>query len=285
MDVFRLSGRSVPIYVDKHLCLRWDWAKQMYDTSRQMGFPIMAGSSLPVTWRIPSVEMPLGSSIREAVCVGYADSPQGEVDSYDFHALETIQCMVERRNGGETGVEGVQAYRGDSFWQAYEDEVWSPALVKAALCRSHTLAPALLDFTDIYPKMEQMHRMATNPLAYHYQYRDGLRCTMILFDGMLRDFNFAATIDGQAKSFSTEMYLPMPDRGRATLADFFSPLVHNMERMFLTDKTPYPVERTLLTNGILIAGIDSLFQGQLRVSTPHLAINYQPNPESTFWRS
>lgn len=64
-----------------------------------------------------------------------------------------------------------------------------------------------------------------------------------------------------------------------------SPLVHNMEQIFLTGKTPYPVERTLPTNGILIAGIDSLFQGQLRVPTPHLAINYQPNPESTFWRS
>ena len=284
VDVFHLSGRSVPVYVDKHLSWRWDWAKQMYDTARQMGFPLMAGSSLPVTWRIPSVEMPLGSSIREAVCVGYADSPQDEVDSYDFHALETIQCMVERRKGGETGVEWVQAYRGDSFWKAYEQEVWSPTLVKAALCRSHTLVSARSGFTDLYPTMEQMRALTTNPLAYHYQYRDGLRCTIILFDGLLRDFNFAATIDGQAKPFSTQMYLPMPD-GRTTLADFFNPLVHTMELMFLTGRTQYPVERTLLTNGILIAGIDSLFQGQLRVPTPNLDIHYEPNPKSTFWRS
>ena len=109
------SGRSVPVFNDKHLSWNWDWAKKMYDTSREMGFAFMAGSSLPVTWRTPSVEMPLGSRIREALCVCY-----GGVDSYDFHGLETIQCMVERRRGGETGVKWVQAYRGDNFWKAHE---------------------------------------------------------------------------------------------------------------------------------------------------------------------
>src|SRR5271157_2198559 len=112
VSVFRSSGRSVPVFNDKHLSWNWDWAKEMYDTARSMGFAFMAGSSLPVTWRIPSVEMPLGAPIREAVCVCY-----GGVDSYDFHGLETIQCMVERRQGGESGVKWLQAYRGESFWQ------------------------------------------------------------------------------------------------------------------------------------------------------------------------
>jgi hypothetical protein len=56
--VFRSSGRSVPVFNDKHLSWNWEWAKSMYDTSRELGFPYMAGSSLPVTWRIPSVEFP-----------------------------------------------------------------------------------------------------------------------------------------------------------------------------------------------------------------------------------
>lgn len=64
-----------------------------------------------------------------------------------------------------------------------------------------------------------------------------------------------------------------------------SPLVHNMELMFMTGKTPYPAERALLTNGVPIAGIASLFQDQLRAPTPHLAIHSQPDPRSTFWRS
>src|SRR5689334_17196558 len=78
VKVFRDSGRSVPVFNDKHLSWNWEWARKMYDTSREMGFPFMAGSSLPVTWRIPSVEMPLGSRISEALCACY-----GGVDSYD----------------------------------------------------------------------------------------------------------------------------------------------------------------------------------------------------------
>jgi hypothetical protein len=80
------------------------------------------------------------------------------------------------------------------------------------------------------------------------------------------------------------MYLPMPD-GRTTLANFFSPLVNNMEKLFLTGRSPYPVERTLLTTGLTAAGIESLYRGQQRFETPHLAIRYQPTKESTFWRT
>ena len=159
--------------------------------------------------------------------------------------------MVERRKGGETGVEWVQTYRDDAFWKAYEDGVWSQQLVKAALSRSSTLRPADPTFTDMFPSLEQMKKLVSDPIAYNYQHRDGLRCTMLLMNGLVRDFTFAATIDGQSKPFSTQMYLPMPD-GRTTLASFFSPLVHNAEVMFLTGKAQYPIERTLLTSGLLI---------------------------------
>ena len=107
---------------------------------------------------------------------------------------------------------------------------------------------------------------------------------MILMHGMVRDFTFAATIEGQSKPFSTQMYLPMPD-GRTTLASFFTPLVHNAEQIFLTGKAQYPIERTLMTSGLLIAGVDSVTRGAA-LETPNLAaVSYQPNPESTFWRS
>jgi len=76
----------------------------------------------------------------------------------------------------------------------------------------------------------------------------------------------------------------MPD-GRTTLANFFSPLVNNMEKMFLTGKPTYPVERTLLTTGLTAAGVESLYRGQTKYETPHLAIKYAPTKESTFWRT
>ncbi len=100
----------------------------------------------------------------------------------------------------------------------------------------------------------------------------------------MKDFNFAADVGGGREPFSTQMYLPMPD-GRTTLADFFNPLVNNMEKMFLTGKPTYPVERTLLTTGLVAAGVESLYRQQERYETPHLAITYQPTRESTFMRA
>ncbi len=168
VKVFEDSGRAVPMFNDKHLSWNWDWAKEMYDTAREMGFPLMAGSSLPVTWRTPSLEMPLGAKIKEAVCVCY-----GGVDSYDFHGLETLQCMVERRKGGETGVKWVQAYRGDAFWKAYEKASGRSARRRRAVPQPHAEAGARRLQRHL-PTVEEMQRLVKNPVAYRYEHNDGL---------------------------------------------------------------------------------------------------------------
>jgi hypothetical protein len=277
--VFKASGRSVPVFNDKHLSWKWEWAKEMYDTARSMGFPLMAGSSLPVTWRTPSIEMPLGARIRDAMCVCY-----GGVDSYDYHGLETLQCMVERRRGGETGVKWLQAYRGESFWRAHQQGVWPKDLFEAALCRSHTLKPSREGFNHVFPSDEGLRTLVKDPVAYQYEHHDGLRCTMLLMSGLIEDFNFAAHVDGQRRIFSTQMYLPMPP-ARTSLANFFSPLVNNVEQMYLTGRETYPLERTLLTTGLTAAGVESLFRENVRYDTPHLAIRYQAPAASTYWRT
>lgn len=278
-DVYEKSGRGVPTFNDKHLSWNWEWAREMYDISLEMDFPFMAGSSLPVTWRTPSIDMPLEASVSEAVCVGY-----GGVDSYDFHALETLQCMVERREGGEKGVKWLQAYRGEAFWEAHHAELWLRELFESALCRSHTLAPARPGFNNIFPTLDELKEIVKDPIAYHYEHNDGLKSTMILMNGLVQDFNFAAYIRDNNTVLSTQMYLPMPP-ARTTLANFFSPLVNNIEKMFETGKATYPVERTLLTTGLVAAGVDSLFAGGEKQETPHLDIRYQPADESTFWRT
>jgi hypothetical protein len=192
--------------------------------------------------------------------------------------------MVERRAGGESGVKWVQAYRGENFWKACQAGVWPRDLMDAALTRSHTLTPARKGFNNVFPTLDDMRRLVKDPVAYRYEHEDGLRCTMLLMEGLVQDFNFAARIEGRPEPFSTQMYLPMPD-GRTTLANFFSPLVNNMEKMFLTGTPTYPVERTLLTTGLTAAGVESLYRKQARYDTPHLAIRYQPTKESTFWRT
>ncbi|MCG9129708.1 hypothetical protein JT359_19125 [Candidatus Poribacteria bacterium] len=279
VKVFENSGRSVPVFLDKHLSWNWDWAKEMYDISQSMGFAFMAGSSLPVTWRTPSIDMPLGTSVSEGLCVGY-----GGVDSYDFHALETLQCMVERREDGESGVKWLQAYRGDSFWNAHHEKLWSRDLFESALSRSHTLTPSRHGFNNPFPTLDEMKEIVKDPIAYQYEHKDGLKSTMILMNGLVQDFNFAGYIGPNQDILSTQMYLPMPP-ARTTLANFFSPLVNNIEKMFLTGKATYPVERTLLTTGLVAAGVDSLSDDEAKIDTPHLNISYQATEESTFWRT
>ena len=98
VKVFEDSGRSVPVFNDKHLSTRWEECVEMVEDSKRLDFAFLAGSSLPVTRRMPSIDMPYGADVKESVCVAY-----GGIDSYDIHALETAQCMSERRAGGETG--------------------------------------------------------------------------------------------------------------------------------------------------------------------------------------
>ena len=107
--VFEQDGRAVPVFNDKHLSYSFAKAKEMVETSRRLKFPFLAGSSLPVTWRLPPIELPCGCVIDEALMVGVGGS-----DPMDFHALEAMQCMVERRQGGETGVKAVQLVTGES---------------------------------------------------------------------------------------------------------------------------------------------------------------------------
>jgi hypothetical protein len=278
VDVFRATGKTAAVFNDKHLSWHWDWAREMYDLSLELDFPFMAGSSLPVTWRNPSIDMPLDARIEEAMCVGY-----GGVDSYDFHGFETLQCMVERRVGGETGVRWLETYAGERFWEAHHQGLWSRELFDACLCRSHSLTPARDGFNHIFPNVDEQKRIAT-PIAFRYEYADGLPATMILMNGLVQDFNFAARLEGMERPLSTQMYLPMPPKWK-TLANFFSPQVNNIEQMFLTGKPTYPVERTLLTTGLVAAGVDSLRQDGTRLQTPHLEISYPAPSASTFWNS
>jgi hypothetical protein len=134
------------------------------------------------------------------------------------------------------------------------------------------------------PTNDDLRRLVRDPVAYRYEHNDGLKCTMLLLGGLVRDFTFAAYVNGAREPWSTQMYLPMPD-GRTTLANFFSPQMNNVEQMFLTGKASYPIERTLLTTGLTAAGVESLFREQTRYETPHLAIKYQPSKDSTFWRT
>jgi hypothetical protein len=279
VDVYKKDGRAVPVFNDKHLSWNFEWAKEMVAVSRSLGFPFLAGSSLPVTWRMPSVEMPYGAEVEEVLCVAI-----GGVDSYDFHALETIQCMAERRKGGETGVASLQALRGDAVWKAmaagsWKEGGWDPKLFEACLCRSQTLAQPPT-FSHRYPSPEQIRAWVKDPVCYLFEYVDGLKATMLLMNGLVGDFTFAARLKDRAEPLSTLFHLP-PNPNVV----YSAALMATVEEMFLTGKVSHPLERSLLTTGLVAAGMESLASGQKRLETPHLAINYQARRESEFWQS
>lgn len=287
VNVFRDSGQVAPVFNDKHLSWNWDHAKDMYDTARRMNFELMAGSSLPVTWRQPSVDLPYGADVEEAVAIW-----GGGLDGGDIHVVEALQSIVERRRGGETGIRAVEAFRGERFWKAlsagsWDAGGWDPKLLEACLSRSNQLNPARETYSNDLPTVEDVKRLAPDSYAYRFEYADGLKVSIVQFQaapkqeggGIVGDCNVAARLKG-GELFSVMFYLPY-----YTTRNFFSPLVHHIESLFLTGNSPYPVERTLLTTGMTAAGVESLFQNQKRLKTPHLAVKYQPTRESTYWRS
>lgn len=276
-DVFRADGRSTPVFNDKHLSWKFTWAKEMVAWSRELKFPFLAGSSLPVTWRMPAIEMPYGAEVEEALGVAY-----GPTDIYDFHALEMMQCMLERRRGGERGVDSVHALRGDAVWKAMQSGSfakggWSPRLWEACLSRCQTLRQPK-SFSHRYPTNAQIREWVKDPVAYRIHYSDGVRATMLLMNGLVTDFTFAARLKGQSEPLSTLFYLP-PNPNVV----YSAALMDNAEQMFLSGKAPYPVERTLLTSGLVEAGLQSLAKGK-PLQTPHLAVRYEAPRRSTFWK-
>lgn len=250
---FRKAGRVVPVFIDKHLSARWEDARWMYETAKSMKIPLLAGSSLPLTWRRPWLELPLGTPLESALSVGY-----GGLEAYGFHALETLQCMVERRAGGEVGVAAVQCLEGAAVWEAMRAGRFSRELLAATLARN---APAIEgDFEKACP----------NPTAYFVEYADGFQAVCLMLNGLARQFLFGARMRGHPAPVATQFWLQEPTFGH------FDYLANAIMTMVRTGVPPYPVERTVLTTGILSAAMDSRHEGHRRIETPDLRIPYRP---------
>ena len=267
VDVFEKDGRVVPVYNDKNLSYDFKKAQWMVAASHRMKFPMLAGSSLPVTWRLPDIELPLGCEIEEALMVGVGGS-----DAMDYHALEAMQCMIERRKGGETGVKSVQLITGDAVWKAGREGRWSWDLLEAALSRSDT--PQGLSVVDGRTQdllaNGTLQKLVKDPWAYFIEHNDGLHTTLLMLNGAIKDFNFAARVKGIRQIQSTQFLLtPNPN------VTYSACLVSKIEEMFATGKAPYPVERTLMVSGILDSCLTSKHEGQKRLETPYLQVLYQ----------
>ena len=185
VDVFRKSGRSVPVFNDKHLSWNWDWARDMVDTSRQLGFPLMAGSSLPVTRRLPAIDFPL----RERAAGSVGDRLPGGVDSYDFHVLGNDSVHGRAAPRRRNGVVAVQAIRGDDVWRRMasrfveQSGAGIPGSFTPASAAAFSSARPVTATAMFIPRADDIRKLVKTPVAYRIEYADGLKATMLLLNG------------------------------------------------------------------------------------------------------
>jgi hypothetical protein len=256
IQVFRKSGRVVPVFIDKHLSDNWEDARSIYDTARELKIPLMAGSSVPGTWRHPPADVARGARLTQIVGFTY-----GTTDAYGFHALEAVQSLAEQREGGETGVRSVQCLGGEAVWKALDRKECDPELFEAALRRA-----------SAFQKGEVLNRGAVpEPKLLIVEYEDGLRLFLFELNGAVGDWTAAWRYEADRKVESTQFWTQEARPGA-----HFTLLLHGIESMMLTGKPAWPVERTLLTSGTLDALLQSHTRGGARIETPQLRVRYQP---------
>ncbi len=262
--VFERTGQSVPVFNDKYLAASWDDAKWMFDRAQKLMVPMLAGSSIPVTWRKPNITLPRGCELIGAVQIGY-----GPFEAYGFHALEGLQCMIERRKFAEKlpqqGVAAVTCHTGKGMWEAFDRQAWAKPLLDAAL----KLVPA-----HAAGDMRALTAKSADAGVFEIEYRDGFRAFVVMPNGWIHEGDgggvlFSGQLKNEAKPVACHFYLQQPDPFA-----HFAELTKAIDSLVRTGHAPYPVERTLLTTGILDAEMTSQFEGGQRIETPHLDIRY-----------
>lgn len=266
----RRSGRFVPVFNDKHLSYRWDWAKAMYDDAQKLGIPLMAGSSVPLAERRPALEMPDDAQVVEAVAIH-----GGGMEVYDFHGLELLQSMIESRRGGETGISRVELLAGDAYVKAKQAGRWSQDLVAAAMNAERDAGMK----RQPRPVQRPGGVPAEKPAGEHallVTYKDGTRGAVIKIGSTSDRWNFACRLKDRQEPLATALF-----NGPWGNLNLFSALSHAIAHFFRTGKSPYPVERTLLVSGALDAAMHAYQAGEPR-DTPELEFAYQPQDFSLF---
>ncbi|MDB4862822.1 hypothetical protein OAI33_05995 [Pirellulaceae bacterium] len=255
--VMKDSSRFVPVFNDKHLSYRYDWAQEMAETAEQNNIPFLAGSSVPLAQRKPNIEIKKGARIEEAVSIH-----GGPVESYDFHALEVLQSMVECRRGGETGVKRITFYEGEQVYQAAQAGIFDWKLVEAAM---------FAETGKIEPRLESIgDEEAITPHAIVLEYVDGFKATILRAGRSSTRWNFACRLKGKKAPLATSFYVgPWENR------NLFKALSHAIQVHFKTGKPPYPVERTLFVSGILDAAMKARRATGHPLHTNQLHYQYQ----------
>ncbi len=265
MDVYEQSGRSVPTFFDKHFSYSWEKAEAIYRRAKKIGFPFMAGSSIPLTIRTPALDPPLETPITEAVALGF-----GDPDAYGFHTLEGLQCLVERRMGGETGIASVEWIEGGEAIEAWRNGpqgAWSTPLFQPLLEGAQRLRGL--------PPSPLVEEHSKKPALFVLRYRDGLKAAALVLTQNV-GFSAAIRVKGEERPLSTAFVVP----AERPLPNWDG-MARCVNRFLATGEAPNPVERTLLTTGALAFCFASRRAGK-PVETPQLRVSYRAPAHNWF---
>jgi hypothetical protein len=256
VNVFRKSGQTCPVFVDKHLSYDWKKARQMYQWSQELKFPLMAGSSVPVTFRRPDYDPPRGLVMDSALAIGGGWFGDGGI----FHIFETLQAFVERRRGGETGIRAVRLLKGEEVWKAEKQGLWRRDLLDAALAR------------QLKPTGQRPEDMTA--VLGLIEYRDGFQAATLALSGVSE--YIAAVKPKHGPPQATLCYIPIENSNN------FSMLVHGITQMIQAGQPAVDVRRTLLVSGALDSLMESGHQQGKRIETPDLTVSYTPPRDSWY---
>lgn len=241
--VFQQNNRVLPLMNDKYFAYEWADARAMYDRVKRDRIPFFCGSSLPLTWRRPALEFQPGIELDELLAVSFSD-----LEEHGYHAIELLQAMAEKRKGGETGIAEIRCVEGDAV---FTDPFWSRALLDAALRH----------------RVNHVPKNNTPPQAIFVRYNDGVKASILNLNAQARDYLFAAR-EKSGKLHSSCFYIQLYNHNH------WGFMVRHFEDVVLSKRSPYPPERTLLSNGIMLAGLESRVTGHAWLPTPHLNIRY-----------
>ncbi|MBO9609490.1 MAG: hypothetical protein J7639_26280 [Paenibacillaceae bacterium] len=243
-------GRVVPIFCDKHLAWQFADARWMYEQIRKRHIPFLGGSSIPHTDAVPPFDPARLRGLHDIVVVS-----SGGLESYGFHAMDLLQSLAERRTGGESGIRAVRALSGAAVWQAMDAGEWPEELLLQALA-------AIPAAAAVHPR-----RLEAEPVLFALEYADGARGWVVQFERLIEKWAFAFRDDGgriaAARCESDD------DRPFA----HFERLTRMIETLVLTGRPPFPMERTLMSTGMIYYALEALYAGGA-LETPQLAIVY-----------
>jgi hypothetical protein len=253
--------------------------RDLLNLARSRQIALLAGTPLGVTWRLPEVDLPLGTALAEGLIVVQLNplssqatppSPPATLSSAELHALEGLLPVIERRRGGEAGVRNLRFLEGQELWRAGDKGLWSWPLLAAAISRSDTPQgdPVLDGRTQDLVGLGLLPKLARHPRGWLLEHRDGLRTALLVLDGVVADFNFAVRARNDAVVSAQLFRAPPPAEHH------FSRLAAVMEDFFRTGQSPWAVERNLLIAGLLETFRKPSARSGQWVKTPQLNITY-----------